>query len=201
MREQKLQSSRKNSRLIVAALLLISSVSISIGFSFASQQGDRYWVARQALIPGTALTSDALELRQMSLKSSAAQYFGEEESPLSRYTKRFFAPGEVIARSGVSENPSDELAVFVPLSIRSVDIPESAQAGDLVTLFWVLDGRGEQLFEPEEIARNIYIRSIDRRGSNFGSDLAVSVSVSQSQVQKLLSFTSGGRIVVVPSHE
>ena len=200
MREQKLHSTRKNTRLLIAGILLISSVAISVGFSVAAQRGQRYWVAREALIPGTALTSQALELRRMSLGASHALYFGEDESPLTFSTKRFFAPGEVISRSGVNKNSGEELAVFVPLSIRSVDIPDSAQAGDVVTLFWVLDSRGEQLFEPEEIARNIYIRSIDRRGSNFGSDLAVSVTVSQSQVQKLLSFTSGGRIVVVPSH-
>lgn len=200
MREQKLYSTTKKSRIIIAIMLLITSVLISVGFSLSTQRGARYWVARQALIPGASIDGSAIELRRLSLGTSSQLYFEESEPPIETSSKRFFAPGEIISRSGVSESASGDLAVFVPLFIRSVDIPDTAQAGDLVTLYWVLDGRGEQLFEPEQIARDIYIHTINRRGSNFGSDLAVTVSVSQSQVQKLLSYTSGGRIVVVPSN-
>jgi len=200
MREQKLYSKRKNSRLIIAFLLLATSIAVSIGFSIASQRGTHFWVASQALTPGTLIEPSLIELRTGHLGASQALYFDEDNPPLGLTAERFFAPGEVIAQSGLAEQSDDGASVLVPLSIRSVDIPESAKVGDRVTLFWVLDGRGEQLFEPEEIARNIYIQSLDRRGSNFGSDLALSVSVTQAAVQKLLSFTSGGRIVVVPSH-
>ena len=200
MREQRLYSKPSRFRIAAALLLLISSIVISVSFSLLSQQGSLYWVAKTPLLPGTQIQSSSLELRKVSLGSSSHLYFGRNDSPALLTSKRFFSPGEVISRAGVSSRVENEFVVSVPISVRSVDIPESAEPGDMVTLFWVLDGRGDQLFEPEEIAREIYIQSIDRRGSNFGSDLAISVSVSHSQVQKLLSYTTGGRIVVVPSH-
>lgn len=198
MREHTIKPSQ--SRLVIAIVLLVLSVAISVGFSISARSGERFWVAKSALLPGTTIDASAIEEVTLSLGDRARLYFSGSQSPELLTTKRFFAPGEIISRSGTTELLQDEMTVLVPLSIRSVDIPEDTQAGNLVSLFWVLDSRSEALFEPEEIARDIFIKSIDRRGSNFGSDLAVTVSVSQSQVAKLLSFTSGGRIVVVPSH-
>lgn len=187
-------------RLSLAIALLLVSVVISVGFTLVSSRGDQYWVAKTALLPGTRIDSTSIELASVSLGKRTALYFPQSESPELLTAKRFFAPGEIISRSGTADLLDSDMAVLVPLSIRSADIPENSNPGDTVSLFWVLDTRNEELFEPEEIARDIFIKSINRRGTNFGSDLAVTVSVSQSQVQKLLSYTSGGRIVVVPSH-
>ena len=198
MREHTIKPSK--SRFAIAIVLLLLSVAISVGFSISSHNGERFWVAKTALLPGTTIDATAIEEVSLTLGNRANLYFSGSQSPELLTTKRFFAPGEIISRSGTTEVAQDDMVVLVPLSIRSVDLPEDTKAGDVVSLFWVLDSRSEALFEPEEIARDIFIKSIDRRGSNFGSDLAVTVSVSQSQVRKLLSFTSGGRIVVVPSH-
>ena len=198
MRE--LRNTPSKTRLIIATVLLILSVAISISFSIASRSGEDFWVARSAILPGTSIDQNSIERVTLSLGDRASLYFRANQSPASLTSKRFFAPGEIISRSGTTQQSQAELTVLAPLSIRSVDIPENTNAGDTVSLYWVLDSRTEELFEPEEIARDIFINSINRRGSNFGSDLAVTVSISQSQVQKLLSYTSGGRIVVVPSH-
>lgn len=187
-------------RIALAIALLIASIAISATFSIASQRGARYYVATRALLPGSEITSSDIELRKLSLGASAESYFDDGDSPELLTSQGYFAPGELIARSKVSDEIESDRTVLAPLAIRSVDIPESAQVGDLVSLFWVLDTKNEELFEPELIAHGIYIKSIDRRGSNFGSDLAVTVSITQSQVGRLLSYTSGGRIVVVPSH-
>lgn len=175
-------------------------MAISVFFSIASQRGQYFYVARDTLIPGTEITSNDLELRKFSLGASASSYFSKNDSPELLTVQGSFAPGELISRSKISEEGENERVVLAPLAIRSVDIPETTKAGDLVSLYWVLDTKNEELFEPEQIASNLYIKSIDRRGSNFGSDLAVTVSVPNTLVQRLLSYTSGGRIVVVPSH-
>ena len=185
-------------RLALAVALLISSILFTIAFTAYSQRGQRYWIARDAILPGTEITETSLTLAKLSLGSHGQLYFSEVEPPSLLLSKRYYSPGELIARSGVSDGTA--LSLLVPLNIRSADIPESARVGDLASLYWVLDTRNEELFEPEEIAHDIYIESINRRGSNFGSDLAVTVSVPQSLVHRLLSYTSGGRIVVIPSH-
>lgn len=185
-------------RIALAVALLLSSIIFTVAFTAYSQRGQRYWVASDVILPGTEITESTLKLAQFSLGSYGSLYFSADEPPSLLLSKRYYSPGELIARSGVSDGSA--LSLLVPLNIRSADIPDSAKAGDLACLYWVLDTRNEELFEPEEIARDIYIESINRRGSNFGSDLAVTVSVPQSLVHTLLSFTSGGRIVVIPSH-
>ena len=200
MRNQLKSSQPTRARIAVAIALLFASIAISATFSILSQRGERFYVATKALLPGSEITGSDIELRRFSLGAISSAYFSEADSPELFTSQGYFSPGELIARSKVSDEIESDRTVLAPLAIRSVDIPESAEVGDLVSLFWVLDTKNEELFEPELIAQGIYVKSIDRRGSNFGSDLAVTVSISQSQVARLLSYTSGGRIVVVPSH-
>lgn len=185
--------------MVIAIALLALSVTISIGFSLSTQRGEHFYIAKSPILPGTHIDPSQITLTRASLGSQSSMYFTSKDEIVNHIAQRLITPGEILFRSSISNTDTGEAMVLVPFSVRSVDIPDSAVSGDVVNLFWVLDSRNDQLFEPEEIARNIFIQSIDRRGSNFGSDLAITVSVGTSQVQKLLSYTSGGRIVVVPS--
>ena len=42
--------------------------------------------------------------------------------------------------------------------------------------------------------------SIDSQGNNFGSDVGISLAVEETQVMRLLSATTVGRLVVIRSH-
>jgi hypothetical protein len=75
------------------------------------------------------------------------------------------------------------------------------EVGELISLYWVPDAVDNQsLSKPELLLTGIFLESIDRKGSNFGSGMAITVSVESSQVSKILSGTSHGRLVVVISN-
>lgn len=186
-------------RMALAIVLLIASFASTLAITYFSHTSSKYWVVRTQILPGTQINQSDIELRELSLAQSSSAYFSEDQSPLSSIARRFLGEGEVISRSSVTTDLSSPMAVQVPVSVRAVDIPADAAVGESVNLYWVMDSKNEQLFEPEEIVEDVYIKSIDRKGSNFGSDLAVTISVGEHVVKKLLSYTSGGRIIVVRS--
>jgi hypothetical protein len=87
------------------------------------------------------------------------------------------------------------------LNILPSDIPAMIEVGEPISLYWVPDALNSQILStPELLLTGIFLESIDRKGTNFGSGLAITVSVDSSQVAKILSGTSHGRLVVVISH-
>ena len=89
----------------------------------------------------------------------------------------------------------------VPLSIRSVDLASGIYVGALVDIYWVVDSlNGEAAQDPVLILGNIPIISTDVKNKNFGTDAAITVSVEQTQVLRLLTATTLGRLVIVSSN-
>jgi len=85
--------------------------------------------------------------------------------------------------------------------IAASDIPETIEIGEPISIYWVPEPQDAQsLSTPELLLTGIFLRSIDRKSSNFGNGLAITVSVDNSQVQRLLAGTSNGRLVIVKSN-
>jgi hypothetical protein len=54
--------------------------------------------------------------------------------------------------------------------------------------------------DPVLILGGVTLLSYDDGGKNFGSDIGLSVAVEETQVLRLLSATTFGRLVVIRSH-
>jgi hypothetical protein len=54
---------------------------------------------------------------------------------------------------------------------------------------------------PEIVVKSAYIRSIDRKSANFSSDIALTISLIDSQIINLLDATVSGRLVIVRALE
>jgi hypothetical protein len=89
----------------------------------------------------------------------------------------------------------------VPISVRSVDVATGLNIGEDVDIYWVLDTHnGEDSMDPILILGGVTLLSYDDAGKSFGSDIGLSVAVEETQVLRLLSATTIGRLVVIRSH-
>jgi hypothetical protein len=73
--------------------------------------------------------------------------------------------------------------------------------GEDVDIYWVLDTQsGDSAITPILILGGVTLLSYDNGGKNFGNDVGLSLAVEETQVLRLLSATTQGRLVVIRSH-
>ena len=101
----------------------------------------------------------------------------------------------------VSSSKNRLAASAVPISIRAVDVAYGIALGESVDIYWVIDSQnGELPVEPVLILGGVSLVSYDQKSMNFGTDAALTIAVQQTQVLRVLSATTHGRLVVVRSH-
>ena len=185
-------------RIVIAVSLLIAALISSIAITTIGNTSSQYWVASRAISPGEVITNTDVTRSSASLKNSSELYLSDEINPVGKIATRSIGTAELIAQSAISEVTSDNSAEIVPLHLSNSDIPSDSQVGEEIAIYWVPESMGSQIVtEPQRVLRGIYLRSIDKKNSNFGNDVAITVSVPPSQVISLLSATSTGRLVVV----
>jgi hypothetical protein len=190
--------SLRSPRVIVACVLFLAALLTSFAFAALSDQSSRYWVASKPITPGSLITSEDLALVDASLIDNADLYLGEGSDPIGMMSTQFIGAGHFLATQMLSEESLQFDIEQVPLNILSSDIPAMIEVGELISLYWVPDAVNNQsLSTPTLLLTGIFLESIDRKGSNFGSGMSITVSVESSQVSKILSGTSHGRLVVV----
>jgi hypothetical protein len=114
---------------------------------------------------------------------------------------RIMHPGEIIGSTDLTSTANAMSTSAVPLSVRSVDVPTNLRIGEDIDIYWVLDAQiDEEVMDPILILGGVTLLSFDDGGKNFGSDIGLSVAVEQTQVLRLLSATTLGRLVVIRSH-
>jgi hypothetical protein len=89
----------------------------------------------------------------------------------------------------------------VPLSLRFADLASEVQVGDAVDIYWVLDSRkGEGIMDPILILGGVNLIGLDDSKNALGGDVSITVAIEQTQVLRLLSATTQGRLVVVRTY-
>ena len=197
----KRQSSHMPSRMPLAIALIAASFLSAFLLAVFSHSTSKYWVAAVDLQSGHQISSGDLELKDLDLKSSSTNYLSEELDPLGQVLIQNIFLGEIVSTEKVSSTAFMVASSAVPLSIRSVDLAASIHIGDLVDIYWVIDiQNGEVTQEPILILGNVLVLSADGKSANFGTDAAITVSVDQTQVLRLLAATTQGRLVVIKSN-
>jgi hypothetical protein len=193
--------SLKSPRVIVAGVLFLAALLSSFAFAALSDRSSAYWVVSHPVAAGSLLTSQDLELIDAALVGNQDLYLPEELSPIGSTTTRFIAAGEFISTNAVTEDLQEFDAEQVPLNISASDIPSTVELGEPISIYWVPEPQdAASLSAPELLLTGVFLRSIDRKSANFGNGLAITVSVDNSQVQRLLAGTSNGRLVIVKSN-
>ena len=193
--------SSNRSRMPLAISLIIASFLSAFFLASFSRSTTEYWVATIDLQSGHQISSGDLSLMDMDLSSSSMIYLSKDLDPLGQVVIKNVVAGEVIAINSVSSTAKTMASSAVPLSIRSVDLAAGIYVGALVDIYWVIDSlNGELPQDPILILGSVPIISADVKNKNFGTDAAITVSVEQTQVLRLLSATTSGRLVVISSN-
>lgn len=195
------QLSLKSPRVIVAVTLFLAALLSSFIFAALSDRSSGYWVASHPIAPGTLLTSEDFRLVNASLVDNRDLYLAEEFLPTGLTSTQSIGEGEFLPLASLSEDSLTFDAEQVPLNILPSDIPAEISVGEAISLYWVPEAADSQsMSSPRLLLSGIFLRSIDRKGSNFGNGLAVTVSVDSSQVIEILAGTSNGRLIIVGAH-
>ena len=193
--------SSNRSRMPLAISLIIASFLSAFFLASFSRSTTEYWVATIDLQSGHQISSGDLSLMDMDLSSSSMIYLSKDLDPLGQVVIKNVVAGEVMAINSVSSTAKTMASSAVPLSIRSADLAAGIYVGALVDIYWVIDSlNGELPQDPILILGSVPIISADVKNKNFGTDAAITVSVEQTQVLRLLSATTSGRLVVISSN-
>ena len=196
--------SQKNSfsaRLPIAITLIIASFVSVIFISSITNKGADYWVVRGSVVSGHVITSSDLETVHMNLSKSSVLYIDKAFNPIGLIALRTLQDGEVISTSDLGSAIQGQSTSAVPLSVRSVDIAQGLTLGEGVDIYWVEDSNnGEAVLEPVLVLAGATLLSIENTGNSLSGDVGLSVAVEQTQVLRVLSATSIGRLVVIASH-
>lgn len=196
-----IQRKTSRSRLILAIVLIAASLVSAFIFSSLANQKSTMIVSTTFLLPGHQITKNDLARVQVTLGDIAEGYMSQESELIGRYTKVGVEAHELIARTSIA-NDSDSLALSsVPLSIRSADAPEGISSGSTIDIYWVqAETSGDIQLIPELVIAGAHVLAITKSGSNFGSEIGLTVAVNSDEVLLLLGATSQGRVVLVSSH-
>ena len=194
-------SKASQTRLVIAVSLFAAALISAMALTALGNQSDTYWVASKNLTPGAQINEADLAQVQVSLGDSSSEYLAEDSSPIGTYVLHAIGKGELISINALSDTSREMRSEQVPISVRGSDIPSDIELGEAINIYWVPEAMGMQkVGEPVLVISGAYLRSMDRKSANFGTDVALTISVFNREVFALLSATSTGRLVVVRSN-
>lgn len=189
------------SRLPLAIALITAAFVSTFLIATFSNKGADYWVITTPISSGHQISASDVSLAHMNLDASAKFYLSKEVEPVGMIATRIMHSGELISSTDLTSTLNAMSTSAVPISVRSVDVATGLSPGEEVDIYWVLDvGSSDSSMDPILILGGVTLLSIDDGGRNFGSDTGLSVAVEETQVLRLLSATTLGRLVVIRSH-
>ena len=109
--------------------------------------------------------------------------------------------GEIIGANDLTSAVDAMSTSAVPISVRAVDVANGLRIGEGIDIYWVLDtGNGDEVVDPILILGGVTLLNYDDSGKNFGSEVGLTIAVEETQVLRILSATTLGRLVVIRSH-
>jgi hypothetical protein len=190
-----------SARMPLAVTLIVAAFASAFFISTYSNKGEHYWVVANSFAPGHLITTSDLVAAHMNLGSSSENYMSASEQVVGLVATRSMSAGEVISRSDLTSSAQAMNMSAVPLSLRFADLASEVQVGDAVDIYWVLDSRnGEGIMDPILILGGVNLIGLDDSKNALGGDVSITVAIEQTQVLRLLSATTQGRLVVVRTY-
>jgi hypothetical protein len=190
-----------SARLPLAITLIVAAFASAFFISTYSNRGYDYWVIAQPVTPGHVIALADLATDHLNLGESTGYYLRESDQIVGLVLTRQMQAGELISTGDVSSSAESMATSAVPLNLRSGDLASGIGVGDSVDLYWVLDSRnGEPVIDPILILGGVSLIGLDDSKNSLGGDISITVAIEETQVLRMLSATTQGRLVVVRSH-
>jgi hypothetical protein len=188
-------------RMPLAITLIIAAFASAFFISTYSNKGDNFWVVSQPLTPGHVIDPTDLRTEHLNLGQSSEYYLRDADQIIGLIATRRMQIGELLSTEDVSSSRDSMTTSAVPLNVRSGDLATGINAGDSIDLYWVLDsGSGEEVIDPILILGGITLIGLDKSQNSLGGDVSITVAIEETQVLRMLSATTLGRLVVVRSN-
>lgn len=191
----------RSARLPMAVTLIAAAFVSAFLIATFSNKGADYWVITAPISPGHQISASDVSVVHLNLNTSAQFYLSKEIEPIGMIATRIMHAGEILGSTDLTSAMDAMSTSAVPISVRSVDIATGLSVGEAVDIYWVLDTQNsDDSIAPILILGGVTLLSYDDGGKNFGNDIGLSVAVEETQVLRLLSATTLGRLVVIRSH-
>jgi hypothetical protein len=188
-------------RMPLAITLIVAAFASAFFISTFSNRGYDYWVIAQPVTPGHVIVLADLTTDHLNLGESTDSYLRQSDQVIGLVATRQMQVGEVISMTDVNSSSESMKTSAVPLNLRAGDLASGIQLGDSVDLYWVLDSRNaEEVVDPILILGGVTLIGLDSSKNSLGGDISITVAIEETQVLRMLSATTQGRLVVVRSH-
>jgi hypothetical protein len=188
-------------RMPLAITLIVAAFASAFFISTYSNRGYNYWVVAQPITPGHVIVMTDLTTDHLNLGESTDSYLRQTDQVIGLVATRQMQVGEVISMSDVNSSNESMKTSAVPLNLRAGDLAFGIYVGDSVDLYWVLDSRNaEEVVDPILILGGVTLIGLDSSKNSLGGDVSITVAIEETQVLRMLSATTQGRLVVVRSH-
>jgi len=195
------KKSSYSARMPLAITLIIAAFASAFFISTYSNKGADYWVVANSFAPGHLITESDVVATHLNLGNSSENYLSTSDQLIGLVATRTMGVGEVISTSDVTTSSQAMSTSAVPLSLRSADLAFGVIVGDSVDIYWVLDSRnGEGVMDPILILGGVSLIGLDDSKNALGGDIGITVAIEETQVLRLLSATTQGRLVVVRAY-
>lgn len=192
------KKSKIQTRVLIAASLLVASILSSILISVLSNQKQSFWIANRELTPGQQIAATDISKVQVNISSISDNYLPAGVNPIGSIVINRIQRSSLIATQSISSQNEAINSAEVSLTIRAIDLPATVLAGDRISIYLLEDAKeGAFPSEPELVLSDIYLGSIERKNSNFGSEAAITIAIGRKEISDVLRATTYGRLVVV----
>jgi hypothetical protein len=185
-------------RVLIAVSLLVASILSSVLISVLSNQKQSFWIANRELTPGQQIAASDISKVQVNISAISNNYVPAGINPIGSIVINRIQRTSLIATQSISSQNEAINSAEVSLTIRAIDLPATVLAGDRISIYLLEDAEsGAFPSEPELILSDIYLGSIERKNSNFGSEAAINIAIGREEISDVLRATTYGRLVVV----
>ena len=192
------KKSKIQTRVLVAASLLVASILSSVLISVLSNQKQSFWIANRELTPGQQIAASDISKVQVNISAISDNYLPAGVNPIGSIVINRIQRTSLIATQSISSQNEAINSAEVSLTIRAIDLPATVLAGDRISIYLLEDAElGAFPSEPELVLSDIYLGSIERKNSNFGSEAAITIAIGREEISDVLRATTYGRLVVV----
>jgi hypothetical protein len=192
------KKSKIQTRVLIAASLLVASILSSILISVLSNQKQSFWIANRELTPGQQIAASDISKVQVNISAISDNYVPAGVNPIGSIVINRIQRTSLIATQSISSQNEAINSAEVSLTIRAIDLPGTVLAGDRISIYLLEDAEaGAFPSEPELVLSDIYLGSIERKNSNFGSEAAITIAIGREEISDVLRATTYGRLVVV----